>query len=453
MSSQLSPLPQIPLIYQPEFISNSLQGLKFESKIHDKFSEYPVFSLFREKEIKNMYGSENSGIDHIIEYENKRIYIQDKREETSPNIRDINHFEVCSKNIELQVHSVGFLKLFVSKTETTINGDKTCCNNNIENIYESDEKKCIEKVFDRAIDFFGLRELISSYKIIKSSLNPLFHKQFDEIFKNVKSANKNSNNIAVQPPVLISIQEVKQEKKDIDEQVVNEMTKIKDDVKSLFCQMNPSGEEADNLKRMLDKDIREFNMNGFREYFHELCRKCLFNCGNPSLPKCILDKLDILKLKEELLSIRIKPKWKIDKYKNINHNDMFMLYSRIGCGQFYREYIGLFYYEFIGISWSECSCIGDFLCQHSSYNGQIEGTDKSLKDMKPKKLLTFIKDFDTNQKEKRKNTIEVDNSYKLSIKKIPEKHKKQQCMRMLKNGNQCRSKAVDGTNYCGKHSV
>jgi hypothetical protein len=75
------------------------KGREFEKYIHEQILskiEYPIFS---EAEICNKYGSNNKGIDHLIETADSIICIQDKHVNSKIPLDKINHFITCVNNV------------------------------------------------------------------------------------------------------------------------------------------------------------------------------------------------------------------------------------------------------------------------------------------------------------------------------------------------------------------
>lgn len=133
------------------------KGFELEDKLHDVLKLYNLFDCKREKDIKNIYGQQITGIDHMISYNHNKIYIQCKWENKKPSIRDINHFIASVESIKCN----NCLCLFVSKKEPTKNGflifnsknienrhiyQYIYCDNNIENLVDN-VVVCILKYF------------------------------------------------------------------------------------------------------------------------------------------------------------------------------------------------------------------------------------------------------------------------------------------------------------------
>jgi hypothetical protein len=71
-----------------------MNGIIFERKVHD-YLKSTNFNILNETEIRNKYGSNVSGIDHIIFNDNYIICIQDKYMSSKPCVYQINHFIYC----------------------------------------------------------------------------------------------------------------------------------------------------------------------------------------------------------------------------------------------------------------------------------------------------------------------------------------------------------------------
>lgn len=75
-----------------------LKGLLFERKIHDLLL-MTQFNVLSEKEVIKKYGSNICAIDHMIEFGDFILCIQDKHQQTSASISQINHFICCVNNV------------------------------------------------------------------------------------------------------------------------------------------------------------------------------------------------------------------------------------------------------------------------------------------------------------------------------------------------------------------
>jgi len=73
-------------------------GIEFEENIGSLLKKTKAL-VMNEREIRQKYGNHNSAVDHLIEFKNKRFYIQDKWRESKPSISDINHFIQVVNNI------------------------------------------------------------------------------------------------------------------------------------------------------------------------------------------------------------------------------------------------------------------------------------------------------------------------------------------------------------------
>jgi hypothetical protein len=73
-------------------------GIRFESTIGSLLQKTKAF-VMNETEIRQKYGNHNSAVDHFIEFNNKRYFIQDKWRESKPSMPDINHFIQVVTNI------------------------------------------------------------------------------------------------------------------------------------------------------------------------------------------------------------------------------------------------------------------------------------------------------------------------------------------------------------------
>jgi len=103
--------------------SHQQSGIIFENNVNNAIKNHlKVNNLLREKDIKNKYGVNNSGIDHMFDIFNTNISIciQDKWEETKSSISTVNHFIKCVQNIQL-ITSKQILGIFLSKLPITKN--------------------------------------------------------------------------------------------------------------------------------------------------------------------------------------------------------------------------------------------------------------------------------------------------------------------------------------------
>jgi hypothetical protein len=100
-----------------------------EEHIHDIISSTlneesgdHVITGYRERDIRNLYGDECAGIDHIFDIDDDiRIFIQDKFEDKSPTLRDVNHFITCVETVKIKSDRKYTLALFASKITPTTN--------------------------------------------------------------------------------------------------------------------------------------------------------------------------------------------------------------------------------------------------------------------------------------------------------------------------------------------
>jgi len=148
------------------------EGRRLEASIHDILEPYVDKIITDDNKIKKYFASGAVvGIDHYIEIGNYIITIQDKWEEKSPSIRDINHFTQATKVVEKYMKKndkkLLFL-LFVSKKSITKNGIDIIneCNNVLSSdiYFTIDDNSSIENltlkvknfVLDK-LDFHGIK--------------------------------------------------------------------------------------------------------------------------------------------------------------------------------------------------------------------------------------------------------------------------------------------------------
>ena len=112
-------------------------GRYFEDEVHltlcNRLSK--SINVLREKDVKNIFGANNSSIDHCLISDNYIICIQDKWESRPACISKINHFlmglqNIAKKNTHLQCIGIYLSKLPVSgpSHEALNSSDIECIN-------------------------------------------------------------------------------------------------------------------------------------------------------------------------------------------------------------------------------------------------------------------------------------------------------------------------------------
>lgn len=118
-------------------MSNNLLEKQIDHVLIQLAKHFDHWDIYTEKEIRNLFGSEISGIDHLILCDNNIITIQDKWESSTPTIRDINHFIKCSDDIfkRKEYKKKSYHGLFVSKKPCGKDGLKSLTNAGFSNVY------------------------------------------------------------------------------------------------------------------------------------------------------------------------------------------------------------------------------------------------------------------------------------------------------------------------------
>jgi len=73
-------------------------GIGFEETVGNLLKKTKA-QIMNEREIRQKYGNHNSAVDHMIDFENERFFIQDKWRDSKPSISDIHHFIQVVNNI------------------------------------------------------------------------------------------------------------------------------------------------------------------------------------------------------------------------------------------------------------------------------------------------------------------------------------------------------------------
>ena len=130
------------------------KGKRLEQYIHNQLEGNVDKIISDDCNIKKYFSSSGSvvGVDHYIEIGNYVITIQDKWEEKTPSIRDINHYIQSTKNIQsfIEVNNKELLLgIFASKNPISKNGNDilNAVNNDVSNIFFSiDDNSSIENL-------------------------------------------------------------------------------------------------------------------------------------------------------------------------------------------------------------------------------------------------------------------------------------------------------------------
>lgn len=134
------------------------KGLFLESLIDSTFKNLGV-KCHREQYIYNNYGC--WGIDHLLECNNKRVFIQAKWEEHAPSIRDMGYFFSCIYIVEKkETKQYPSLKIFTSKLPTSKNGSYLISQLNIKSIYNSDMDHLCDLLKEEIMTFFDIDQKV-----------------------------------------------------------------------------------------------------------------------------------------------------------------------------------------------------------------------------------------------------------------------------------------------------
>ena len=142
-------------------ISAQQNGFNFEDKIQSRL-ETTGIKINREKDVKQIYGSHITAIDHLFENDNNEILvcIQDKWLSTKVTNKDFNHFSTCVNTISTHNKSNNYkliLALYVSNNGLTMPSQTQLEFENIKfnnkksiikyyNINDTSEQRLIDKV-------------------------------------------------------------------------------------------------------------------------------------------------------------------------------------------------------------------------------------------------------------------------------------------------------------------
>jgi hypothetical protein len=93
-------------------------GIDFENRIHEILLMSKI-KVYREKDVKTIFGMNISAIDHLIFFDDKIICIQDKWLNTKPTVDQINHFVYCVNQINKYKKDYKCYGLYLSKLPLT----------------------------------------------------------------------------------------------------------------------------------------------------------------------------------------------------------------------------------------------------------------------------------------------------------------------------------------------
>jgi hypothetical protein len=161
-----------------DIIYNASQdGFVFENLLYNELIKHFTdgFSIRREKDVKNEYGSDITAIDfeifNIVKTKDigiipsKHVFIQLKWKNKASPISDINHYIKCCHDIEkkkkLNEHNVYHLY----GTKVAVSGPSLIALNKLklsENIYVSEMKICVFTIVNKVLAFYGKKQIKES---------------------------------------------------------------------------------------------------------------------------------------------------------------------------------------------------------------------------------------------------------------------------------------------------
>jgi hypothetical protein len=127
-------------------------GRNFEKNIHS-YLESTKLVVHREKDVKSLFGKNNSAIDHMIVTDTFIICFQDKWMVSKPTISNINHFIQCVNNVS-KIASKNCYGIYLSNLPLTDDANKAfIAENSINNslnfisIVDNNEDMIVQKLF------------------------------------------------------------------------------------------------------------------------------------------------------------------------------------------------------------------------------------------------------------------------------------------------------------------
>ena len=123
-------------------------GREFENRVHltlRKSLNNAIYVL-REKDVKKIFGSNNSSVDHCLISRDYIICIQDKWEARPACISKINHFLMGLNNISKKIPKLKCIGIYLSKLTVSAPSLEALHSNDIKcvNIYGNDMENIIE---------------------------------------------------------------------------------------------------------------------------------------------------------------------------------------------------------------------------------------------------------------------------------------------------------------------
>lgn len=134
-------------------------GRDFENKIH-KLLLKTKLKVLREIDIKQKYGQNITGIDHMIEFNNICLCFQDKYQKTSISNSQVGHFITCVNNISdllnkkcigIFISNIDFSSISKQQIEVENNKQKNEFNIIFDNNYVQLIKKILNYFYSNGI--------------------------------------------------------------------------------------------------------------------------------------------------------------------------------------------------------------------------------------------------------------------------------------------------------------
>jgi hypothetical protein len=128
-------------------------GIIFEKNVHD-YLKSTNCNLLSEREVRNKYGSNVSGIDHLIVSDNYIICIQDKYMKSKPCVSQINHFIYCVFEVSY-IEKKNCIGIYLSNLPPTKEAQMSfeSMNSKYENIYFKSINNSIDKLINNLLDY------------------------------------------------------------------------------------------------------------------------------------------------------------------------------------------------------------------------------------------------------------------------------------------------------------
>jgi len=130
-----------------------LNGIIFERKVHE-YLKLTKNNILSERDIRNKYGSNVSGIDHLISTDEYIICIQDKFMKSKPCVSQINHFIYCVFEVSYN-EKKKCIGIYLSNLPPTREASMSfqSMNNKSENVYFKSINNEIDKLIDSLLNF------------------------------------------------------------------------------------------------------------------------------------------------------------------------------------------------------------------------------------------------------------------------------------------------------------